>query len=316
MWGRKAAAAQAVEGAGVRSSWQQHSRVLSESYHRLWQTPFLSLLTIFVVAVAWILPAQMALLLQQGDAFLNNWPHKTQMMVYLKPGEPLAQANQLKAWLVEQSAVERVDVIAPEAALAEFKQLSGFHLEDLEANPLPVVLKVTPREEQSQELAPLKVQLLTRADVDDVQLDELWLQRLSALLDLGQSILLVVGVSLGVTVLLVVVSVVRLMIEGHRAEIQVIKLIGATNAFVRRPFLYSGVWYGLLGGGVALVSVWAINLWLSKPWKQVLVLFDARVEQVYPGFCFSLSLLAISALLGMIGAWLAVLRHLNAVEPQ
>ncbi len=316
MWGRKAAAAQAVEGAGTRSLWQQHQRALRESYHRLWLTPFLSILTIIVIAVAWILPAQMTLLLQQGDAFLKNWNQQAQLLVYIKPGQTLWQANQVQAWLMEQPGVAQVVLITPDQALAEFKTASGFHLDDLDANPLPAVLKVEPSTGQDSLLPALKTQLLARAEVDDVQLDEQWLRRLHALLALGQSVLWAVTLSLAVTVLLVVVSVVRLMIEGRREEIQVAKLIGATNGFVRRPFLYSGFWYGLLGGGVALMVVLAINLWLSQPWHQVLMLFEARVEQVYPGVAFTAILLVTSAALGMLGAWLAVIRHLNSVEPQ
>lgn len=310
------AAAQAVEGAGSRSLWQQHKRVFRESYHRLWQTPFLSVLTIVVIAVAWVLPAQMTLLLQQGEAFLHNWNQQPQLTVYMKPGQPMAQVNSLQQWLIVQPSVAQVDIITPEEALAEFKKSSGFNLDDLETNPLPAVLKVTPHVGESEVLTVLKPQLIKRADVDDVQLDERWLRRLNALLALGRAVLLAVAASLAATLLLVIVSVVRLMIEGRREEIQVAKLIGATNGFVRRPFLYTGFWYGLLGGALALVSVWAINLWLAEPWQKVLTLFDARVEQVYPGFYFSISLLVISAILGMTGAWLAVLRHLNSVEPQ
>ena len=315
MWGRKAAA-QAVEGAGSRSGWQQHKRVLADSYHRLWQTPFLSFLTILVIAVAWILPAQMTLLLQQGNAFLHNWNQQPQMTVYLKLDQSVEQAQALRQWLAAQPRIAQVEMITPDEALAEFKKSSGFNMEDLTANPLPPVLKVTADVGQGEALAALKPRLVGRVDVDDVQLDERWLRRLNALLDLGQSVLLAVIVSLSMTVLLVVVSVVRLMIEGRREEIQVTKLIGATNGFVRRPFLYTGFWYGLLGGAVALVSVWGINVWLAEPWQKVLVLFNAHVEQVYPGLCFSAALLVVSALLGMVGAWLAVLRHLNSVEPQ
>ncbi len=316
MWGRKTAATQAVEGAGSRSVWQQHKRVFRESYHRLWQTPFLSVLTIVVIAVAWVLPAQMALLLQQGESFLHNWNQQPQLTVYMKAGQSIEQANALHQWLIAQPRIAQVDIITPEEALAEFKKGSGFNLDDLENNPLPAVLKVTPHVGESNVLAELKPQLIKRVDVDDVQLDERWLQRLSALLALGRAVLLAVAVSLAVTLLLVIVSVVRLMIEGRREEIQVAKLIGATNGFVRRPFLYTGFWYGLLGGIVGLVTVWAINLWLAGPWQKVLMLFDARVEQVYPGFYFSISLLALSAVLGMTGAALAVARHLNSVEPQ
>jgi len=315
MLGRKAAA-QAVEGAGSRSLWQQHKRVFRESYHRLWQTPFLSILTIIVIAVAWILPAQMMLLLQQGDAFLKNWNQQPQLTIYMKVDQSLAQANALHHWLIAQPGIAQVDIITPEEALTEFKKSSSFNLDDLESNPLPAVLKVTPQVGEADVLALLKPQLVKRADVDDVQLDERWLQRLSALLVLGRSVLLAVSLSLAATLLLVIVSVVRLMIEGRREEIQVAKLIGATDSFVRRPFVYTGFWYGVLGGAIGLMAIWAINFWLAQPWHKVLTLFDAHVEQVYPGFCFSLSLLGMSALLGMIGAWLAVLRHLNSVEPQ
>ena len=152
--------------------------------------------------------------------------------------------------------------------------------------------------------------------VDDVMLDMKWMQRLQAMLEVGERLAFSLGLALALGVLLIIGNTIRLAIENRRDEIVVVKLVGGTNAYVRRPFLYTGIWYGVIGGMLAWVLV-ALGLqWISGPVGHLAELYQSLFHLIGLGFVGLVALLLIGAGLGLLGAWLAVARHLSSIEPK
>jgi cell division transport system permease protein len=153
-------------------------------------------------------------------------------------------------------------------------------------------------------------------EVELAQMDLQWVQRLYSLLAVGQRVTLALALLLGLGVLLVTGNTIRLAIENRRDEILVIKLVGGTDAYVRRPFLYTGLWYGLGGSIVAGLLLSLVMLWLDGPVGLLAALYQSRFELHGLGFAGTLMLALAGALLGLAGAWLAVARHLGAIVPR
>jgi cell division transport system permease protein len=205
-------------------------------------------------------------------------------------------------------------------ALEKFKQLTGFAetLETLKENPLPHVLVITPRmrliSNPEVDLAKLARQLELYSDVDVVQMDIEWVQRLLAILHIADRSVLVISFLLALTVLLVVGNTIRLNIENRKEEIEVTKLIGATNSYIRRPFLYGGIWYGLFGGILSLVIVHFSLLFLISPVNDLARLYGSHFTISGLDVNATLFILAVSSVLGLLGAQLAVGKHLRQIS--
>ena len=202
--------------------------------------------------------------------------------------------------------------------MEEFQALSGFGdvLSGLNENPLPAVIVVTPNSEILNQVRALVEELGSLNKVDSVQYDFDWLQKLYEILNLAQRLTLMLGVLLAFGVALVVGNTVRLVIENRRDEIVVVKLVGGTNSYVARPFLYTGLWYGVGGGLLATVLVLSAQLVMQGPVKQLAGLYDGDFVLIKLGLSDIFNVLLLSGFLGWFGAWLSVLRHLRAIEPK
>jgi cell division transport system permease protein len=213
--------------------------------------------------------------------------------------------------------IAEVQYISADQALSEFKQLSGFGeaAAVLDKNPLPAVLVVRPNDASPEAAAALQHQLAANPAVDQVRLDLQWLKRLSAILDIVRRVTDILAALLGLAVILVVGNTIRLEIGGRRTEIEVSKLLGATDAFIRRPFLYHGAWYGFAGGLIACLLVVAAVTLVEEPVSRLAGLYGSAFALQGLGFMGALGLLAGGGLLGWTGSWLAVARHLRAIEP-
>ena len=155
----------------------------------------------------------------------------------------------------------------------------------------------------------------TYANVEYVQLDMEWLHRLQAISDIIRRAITIIAVMLAASVLLVIGNSIRLDIENRREEIEVTKLIGATDSFIRRPFLYGGIWYGLLGGVIALIFVLTVLLIVKSPTQELVSLYDSNFKLLFPTIKQSFGLIVMSIVLGLVGSWLAVGRHIAKIEP-
>jgi cell division transport system permease protein len=294
-----------------------HRREAKASLGRLARTPAATLMSLLVVALALALPTSLYLLLGSAQQLTAGWGGQARISLYLHQGLPAERQASLRAELAARPDVAQAGLVTPEQALAEFRNLSGYGeaLDLLEGNPLPAVIAVTPREITPAGVERLRDTLAALPEVDAADLDLAWIQRLAAILRLGERLLWALAGALGATVLLVIGNTIRLEIEARRDEVRILSLLGATNAFVRRPFLYSGFWTGLLGGLLACLAVAAFFLWLGGPVRELARLYQSGFQLQGPSPMDLFCLLALSSLLGIVGAWLAVGRHLRALAP-
>jgi cell division transport system permease protein len=297
----------------------RHAQVLFFALGQLWRTPLASLMTVAVIGITLALPAGLYLALDKAREATAGWAGGAQISLYLRVDTPDNVVGQLADELGHLDGVARTEHISRAAALAEFKRLSGFGaaLDALDDNPMPPVIVVHPDDAHSDptSLQNLMAQISRYGDVDLAQLDMRWVQRLRAILQLAQRGVLLLGALLCVAVLLIVGNTIRLAVLNRRSEIEIITLIGGTDAFIRRPFLYSGLLQGLLGAGAAWVLV-HLSLWaLSGPLRQLTALYasDFQLQGLGPGP--TAALLAAGAVLGWIASRVTVGRHLKAIAP-
>ncbi|WP_444929036.1 permease-like cell division protein FtsX [Microbulbifer sp. SSSA002] len=317
---RSTGAVVAHTGLGDRwNSWLGHHREMAaDSVSRFFAAPMASAMTALVIAIALALPAALQLGLINFQRAVAGWDGQPQISVFLHRDARQAAINALADKLRSDPAIAEVTYVSPEEALAEFEQASGLGdvLVGLNANPLPSVLLLRPRDtKDGDKLQTLVENLRAQALTDSVVLDLAWVQRLAQITELGQRLSAGLALLLALGVVLVVINTIRLHIESRREEILVVKLVGATNAFVRRPFLYSGICYGLSGGLLAwLLLVGGVAI-LSGPVESLSSSYGSSFELAGPGIRYFVQLTLGAALLGLFGAWFAVARHTREIEP-
>ena len=315
-------ARQSRAGLGDRlRSWQLHHRGSAwDSLQRLLRSPMSSLMTWLVIGIALALPVGLSVALDNARSVSVGWDSPAQISLFLRAEVSMDAAELLRQRILERADVASVRLVSREQALEEFRQLSGFGdiLRNLDDNPLPNLVLVTPLsgDGQATRAAALQALLQEEPGVERAVLDMEWVQRLNALVQLFQRAVAALGAILCLGVLLVIGNTIRLAIENRRQEILVIKLVGGSDAFVRRPFLYTGFWYGLGGALLAWLVVAIAMWWLRVPMATLALLYQSDFQLEGLGLLDSLGLLAAGALLGLVGAWLAVARHLSAVQPR
>lgn len=295
-----------------------HGQVALSTLGDLARRPLGSLLTSMVVGVALALPAGLFLLLAQVEALAGGWQQTGSISVFLRPETTDEAALELAAQLENREDIASVTPLTSDDAMAEFRRYSGFGevLDALGTNPLPPVLEVQPAETADDTGVERLLTALTALPQQDlVQFDYQWLKRFRAMTTIAQRTAMVLGASLGLAVLLVVGNTVRLEIQNRRPEIEITKLVGGTDAFVRRPFLYRGFWYGFSGGLAAWVFVGAALSALSAPVAELAGLYDStfRLSAWHPSTLAAL--VGSGVLMGLAGAWVAVGRHLQQIAP-
>lgn len=305
----------------IKSYFIRHLQVFFYSLGQISRTPLSTLMTCMVIGIALALPTGLHVLLKNAQQLSGGWENTAQISLFLKKEMTTSQAMQLKADIEKWPEVISVHYISRQQALQEFQTLSGFGdaLKALDTNPLPPVLIVRPEisattnEQATQNLLGRLRQL---HQADQVQLDMQWVKRLYAIMDIIQRGVQILGFMLAIAVLLVVGNTIRLAIQNRRKEIVVMKLIGGTDAFIRRPFLYTGFWYGLFGGIIAWLLVTFTILSISAPIEKLAGLYQNQFELDNVSFLTALTLLLGSILLGLAGSWFAVGRHLREIEPE
>jgi cell division transport system permease protein len=303
--------------AGYRS---HHQQVAMDSLRRLWRRPAASIMTCLVIAIALALPASLYVGLNNVDAVSSGWEGAARISLFLKPNVNNVQAEALRKTIAGRAGVVSAEYISPDQALEEFRTSSGFGdvLDQLDRNPLPGLIVVTPREANvsAAVVSELQSALGSLPEVELAKLDMEWLQRLNRISELGRRVTLSLAAMLAVGVLLIIGNTIKLAIESRRDEILVVKLVGGTNAFVRRPFLYTGFWYGLGGGISAWFLLQAGLLWLRGPIAELSLSYQSHFKLLGLGLVDSLLLCLFAGALGLLGAWLVVGRELSAIEPR
>ena len=298
----------------------RHLQVFFYTLGQLARAPITSLLTIAVIAITLALPTALYLLIENVQRISAGLDGSAKISLFLKADVDDATAARLRERIGQTLEVETVEYISPKQALAEFKRLSGFGetLDTLAHNPLPPVLIVQPSRtlDTPQKLDDLVTQLRANGEVNLAQLDLQWVKRLHGLLQIARRGVWLLSVSLALAVVLIIGNTIRLAVLSRREEIEVIKLVGGTNAFIRRPFLYNG----LLQGAAAALAAWAlVSLCLSLlagPISAVADLYASsfRTEGLHSdGIAI---LVGVGALLGWLGSRIAVGRLLGSLEPR
>lgn len=302
---------------GLRSWLANHRVVAVSSLSDLIQSWLSSLMTWLVIGVALALPTILYLLLVNVSGVSAGWEGRPSISVYLKTDTSDAQANTITSRLSGLRHVDSVRYISAADALKEFTERSGFGdvLASLDKNPLPPVVEVIPDTNTPGQIKLLATNIQGVDGVESVSLDLAWIQRLYAILALGQKFVAALAFFLGLGVLLSIGNTVRLAIENRRAEIEVVKLVGGTDRFVRRPFLYLGFWYGVGGAVLAWVMVEGSLWFLAGSVSRLVASYDNTFSLTGLGLGSTVVLLVGGGLLGTLGAAIAVRRHLHAIEP-
>lgn len=300
--------------------WLQHHRLsAAESLQRVLNQPGSSLLTWLVIGIALALPVGLNVALDNVSQVSASWESPAQISLFLQDGVTVDRAGQLQSELLALENVVDTRLISREEALAEFRNLSGFSdvLASLEENPLPNLILVIPVATLDESrMSALRDELQAVEEVAEAVLDMEWLQRLSSLMELSRRLVVAVGGMLIIGVLLILGNTIRLAIESRREEIVIVKLVGGSNGFVRRPFLYTGLWYGVGGGFLAALLVSSALWFLEEPIGELVLLYESAFHLTGLGLMGALNLVILGGLLGLAGAWLAVSRHLAHIEPR
>jgi len=311
---------QVAKGNPLKAWATNHVRTLIASLGAMTRQPVSSLMTLSVIAIALALPSGMFVILNNASNISIGWDNSAQISVFLKPSATENQAKQLMERLQQYNDIKQVSLIDKTHALNEFKKTSGFGdaIDALNNNPLPHVLTIQPIVDINQ---PNKISLLIhrlnqQSEVELAQLDLQWVKRLFAMLNIAQQAIWVIAGLLGIAVLLVIGNTIRLDIQNRRDEIEVTKLIGATNAFIRRPFLYTGLWYGIGGGIFAWILTTLSILQLDNSVSHLATLYNSSFQLKGLSFFEGINLIGFSCLLGLTGSWIAVGRHIREIEPR
>jgi len=297
----------------------QHTRAAIATLGALRLRLVSSMMTTAVIGIALALPAGFLLLVDNLEAATTQHDGSPQASLFLTNDLTDERQQAIAAQIENLSTIERVELITPEAALAEFQRVSGMQetLSLLAQNPLPPVVVARLSDGlNGSAVDELMGTFKTLDGVAEVRLDRLWLERLEAVMQLANRGSALIALLLGLTVVLVVGNTIRLDIENRRAEIEISKLIGGTDAFVRRPFLYTGMWYGLIGGSLATLLLGLSVFILSGPTGRLAALYGSQFQPLGLGLSGTLTMLASGIALGLLGAGIAVSRHLAEIEPR
>ena len=296
----------------MRSWLRDHGRALRDATNRLAASPMASLLSVLVIAIALSLPVGLYLGLSQLQSFSRQLSSAPQLSIFLALDADSGDAAAIEQKLRADAETGAYRFIPRAQALADLKRNAGIAdvLDNLKQNPLPDAFVVTTRGNRPETLERLRDEAKAWPEVAHVQLDSEWARRLDAALRFGRTSVAVLGFLLAAALVAVTFNTIRLQILTRRDEIEVSKLIGATNPFIRRPFLWFGTLQGLAGGILAWIIVAAAVHLLNRDLTALAALYSVSFQLAGPRLPDVATLLGWSALLGWLGAWLSVARHL------
>lgn len=292
-----------------------HSHALREAFQRMLSTPITSAMTVIVIGVALALPAGLDVAIRSFSLLSQSLQQHATLSMFLKPDVSDTAADEIARSLKKRPDIGSVEFISATQALKEFKSVSGLGaaLDNLTDNPLPATLVVAPASNAAtkETLRHLADELQRLPGVDSVQLDIEWVERLQAVFRVAADIMAVLSVFFVLTVVMVVANTVRLLSELHRESIHIAKLVGASDGYVLRPFLYTGGLLGLAGGSAALLLIGSAVAWLTPEVDALSRLYQSTLSVQQIGWQQATMLLLAAATLGIGGAWLAAGRSLR-----
>jgi len=307
-------------GRRLSAFFYQHFQQIFISFRDLWKTPFSTMMTILVLGVALSLPAVFHVLQKNVERASGQWNKASEISLFLKKNISEQRVQVLINKLSLYSEIETVTHITSHQALEEFKEMSGFSkaLNYLDENPLPDVLVVVPAKHAMTIAASklLVAKLKREQDVDLVQVDIDWIEKLQSIIGLVVDVMMAIALLLLMSVFLVVSNTIRLNILNQRAEIEVMKLVGATNSFIQRPFVYVGIWYGFLGGIIAWILTLLLVQWIHSGVASLMDLYRIDFEISILNLREVAILVGLSSFLGFIASYVSVKRYLVKIEPK
>ena len=297
-----------------------HFRQSLGSLGELWRSKAASLMTIGVLGLSITLPSTLYVMVKNAENVSSGWEQAAQISLFLKEDISQGDIQQLLKRIQLWQEIDSLEFISADQALSEFKQLSGFGdaLAYLDKNPLPNVILVTPTSRHANPVAArlLLDKLRDEREIEIGKLDIEWLERLHALLAVVKDLVSVIALLLFLAVVLIIGNTIRLNILSRKDEILVMKLVGATDAFIQRPFMYTGFWYGFLGGILACIAVILLLWWMSSSVSIVSALYQKSFNLTGADFSTFMWMLAVSVFLGLSGSLLSVRRHVREIEPK
>ena len=295
-----------------------HAHALFSSLGRLVTSRLNAVLTIIVLSISISLACGFYLLVQNVQQLTSDLESSNQISLFLRDDVSLASATRLANGIKLDPSVQVVKVITKEQALKEFEDFSGFGeaIQALEKNPLPIVLQVIPKNslEEGQNIETLVENFKQAGEVDFAQLDMQWVKKLQLMIDVAQMSVMLMGVLLSLAVLFITGNTIRLELHNRKDEIVIAKLVGATNSFVQRPFLYSGFWIGFFSGISAWFIVTIMMLMLKQPIEKLSMLYHSSFHLLFMGFFETFVLVFISSSLGIVGSWVVVQLQLQQMK--
>jgi cell division transport system permease protein len=297
-----------------------HVRQALSSLGELWRQPAASLMTIGVLGLSITLPSTLYIMVKNTEKITAGWEQASEISLFLKPDISAASSQQLVARLNTWEEIDSVVFIPADDALKEFPHLSGLGdaIAYLQSNPLPDVVLVTPIDKHATPNAAktLLDKLKQQREVDIGKLDIEWLERLYAVIAIASDLVTFIGILLFFAVVLIIGNTIRLNILNKHDEIVVMKLVGATDAFIHRPFLYTGFWYGLLGGLMAWFAVIIILWWMDSSIETFAAMYQKDFNITGLTGTALLTMLGLSITLGLLGSLISVQRHVRQIEPK
>jgi cell division transport system permease protein len=297
-----------------------HAHALFSSLGKLVATPFSSIMTVAVLAISISMAAGFYILLGNVQQLTASIETSNQISLFLRDDVSASHANNLAESIRQNSDVQAVKLISKEEALAEFKAYSGFGsaINALGKNPLPIVIEVLPKNslENKKNIENMLKSFRQSPEVDFAELDMQWVERLQSMIDLAQRSAILLSFMLGIAVLFITGNTIRLELNNRQDEVMIAKLVGATNAFIQRPFLYCGFWLGFMSGVLAWFIVTVLMLILRQSVEKVSELYQGVFHIMFLGITETFALLLISSALGVLGSWAVLFYQLRHTNPR
>ncbi|HHH13580.1 MAG TPA: ABC transporter permease [Thiolapillus brandeum] len=316
---RRRRAARLQGGLQPRAWLMRHLQVFFSSLGRLWQRPLGNFMSVLVIAIAMALPAGLHLVVDNLERLSDDWEGAASATLFLQQALDDAKVEALLQRLRREPQVGELKHLTPGQALAEFRRYSGMAdaISLLEENPLPHVVLIRPADPgiPAERFRALVERLREYPEVERAVADLQWVERFQGMVHLLQRGTTILAALLSLAVLLVIGNTIRLEIQNRRQEIEIVKLVGGSHAFIRRPFLYEGFWYGLLGATLALLLLSLSLFLLHGPVSRLARLYGSGFTLESPGPAVVLAMLLAGSLLGILGAWIAVRQQLQEIEP-
>lgn len=297
----------------------RHVQQGMSSIGELWRNPVSSLMTMAVLGVSLSLPAALQVLVKNAENITQSWNSAAEISLFINEGRSEQSIQSLVTRINVYPEVDKVSYISRAEALEEFQRLSGFGeaLSYLDDNPLPAVVSVTPTHKYSspEGARELLKKLERESEVNFGRLDIEWLERLQALIRLLEKTVLAIAFLLVLAVVLVIGNTIRLAIMNRRTEIEIMKLVGATEAFIQRPFLYTGIWFGVIGGLMAWLIINALVWYLDGALAELMGLYNSQLSLQALTLVELGQLILLASFLGWLGSYVSVRQHLRKIEP-